>query len=731
MASLDQVISQIRFGLEQLSPKNAHHEFEHLCRHLARARICSNILPATGPGSAGGDQGRDFETFRTYLESTSIADSTFIGLVSNKPIAFACSLEKKEKIKGKIESDVQTIVSSGSKVEAIHYFCGADLEVAKRHKIKAWARETHQLELEIHDGNAISELLADREVFWIAEKYLSIPAEIFPRAPENQDVEWYSVALSKWKGQTPTGNNFSEFGELKIAARHAFYNERLRQDLAFWLNLMEKHFFNSKFSEIKRRAVYEVCVLTLRGFHNLSGYEEHLRWYFSEIPNLINAVDLEDSHALLNYCVGAISRGLIQLTRQEVSDWRRRLIQRIDERLEENVHPNVRAALLKAKGGTYLLIDPLNPALPKFEKTIEWWLKLTEMLESAPMFPLEQFSDQTTHLLQWMLEINGKAKIPPTYFELTEKLDALLANRHGGFTAAENCRKRADLLYDQGRILEAIDLLHRSKLDWYASETLREALSVMLFLSMAYMNLGLFFAAKYYALAVAFIAANNSQSKVKPFISVGLMRAATWDYIIGAFCDFLNITEIEIKIHQAHARNAGDLANNSELQSIVFHLMTLKAVSERINPEFEQEVWKRINAWLPKEWIEGVLPSARQNFQDMTDEQVKMDLAYQLQGTPYGDLEQERKVAWSALGIEWRATWKNDYETTKEAEQFLAILQIYLTEISTSTKVIGYLELIFIQLNGGSGNSLYRKIYDPVLSSLRVVLAENESSYLP
>jgi hypothetical protein len=682
MANLDQVISQIRYGIEQLSSKNAHHEFEHMCRHLARARICSNILPATGPVSAGGDQGRDFETFRTYLNSTPIADSTFVGLVSDKPIAFACSLEKKEKIKGKIESDVKTIVSSGSDIEAVHYFCGADLEVAKRHKLKSWAREIHQLELEIYDGNAISELLANREVFWIAEKYLSIPAEIFPRAPESEDDAWYSAAFSKWKEQTPTGNNFEEFGELKIAARHSFYNERFGQDLSFWLGLIEKNYFNSQFSELKRRAVYEVCVLNLRGFNSLNGYEENLRWYFSDIPTLTTAVDLEDLHALLSYCVGAISRGYVQLTRHEVSGWRQTLIQRIDERLEENVHPNVRAALLKAKGGTFLLVDPLNLAIPNFEKAIEWWLKLADMLESAPMFPLEQFSNQTTQLLEWMLEINGKAKIPQTYFELTEKLDALLSNRHGGFTAAENCRKRAEILHEQGRILDAIDLLHRSKLDWYASETLREALSVMLFLSRAYMSLGLFFAAKYYAIAVAFIGVNNSQAKVKPFISVGLMRAATWDYIIGAFCDFLNITEIEIKIHQAHARNAGDLANNSELQSVVFHLLMLKALSERLNPEFEKEVERRINAWLPTEWIDGILPTARESLQGMTDEQLGIHLVNELHGIPYGDLEPKRKVAWLSLGIEWRAIWKNNYETTKVAEQFLAILQIYLAEIA-------------------------------------------------
>src|SRR4029077_8966703 len=127
------VISHIRFGLEQLSARNAHHDFEHLCRHLTRNRICSNILPSTGPVSAGGDQGRDFETFRTYLCSAPISDSTFVGLVSGSPIAFACTLEKR--ITTKIKADVKTIVSSGSRVSAIHYFSATDVRTADRHKL--------------------------------------------------------------------------------------------------------------------------------------------------------------------------------------------------------------------------------------------------------------------------------------------------------------------------------------------------------------------------------------------------------------------------------------------------------------------------------------------------------------------------------------------------------------------------------------------------------------------
>lgn len=51
----------LRFQLDELSAENGHHTFEHICREAARARIASNLLTATGPVSAGGDAGRDFE----------------------------------------------------------------------------------------------------------------------------------------------------------------------------------------------------------------------------------------------------------------------------------------------------------------------------------------------------------------------------------------------------------------------------------------------------------------------------------------------------------------------------------------------------------------------------------------------------------------------------------------------------------------------------------------------
>jgi len=171
MATRDQIASWIRFQLEDLSARNGHHDFEHLCRDLAIHRISKNILPATGPVSAGGDQGRDFESFRAYA--------------SEKSLAFACTLTKSAYLKGKIKEDIEAIVGEGAPVEDIHYFCSANLAVAQRHNLQDWAEKVHNVHLEIYDRQAIADqLLVDRGAFSIAIRYLSIPGEMYPTDPE-------------------------------------------------------------------------------------------------------------------------------------------------------------------------------------------------------------------------------------------------------------------------------------------------------------------------------------------------------------------------------------------------------------------------------------------------------------------------------------------------------------------------------------------------------------------
>ena len=168
------VAEQIRFALSHMPARNAHHEFEQLCRHLTKQFICSNVLPATGPVSAGGDQGRDFETFRTFLRDELGPHGAFLGLASSSTVAFVCTLQA-DNVTTKIRGDIATVCASGHSVDEIHAFALASVPVGARHKLQGEAQEAHNVRLEFHDAESIADLLSLPEGFWIAERFLALP----------------------------------------------------------------------------------------------------------------------------------------------------------------------------------------------------------------------------------------------------------------------------------------------------------------------------------------------------------------------------------------------------------------------------------------------------------------------------------------------------------------------------------------------------------------------------
>lgn len=152
---------QIAFAISELRARNGHHRFEDLCRRYASSRISPNILPATGPVSSGGDQGRDFETFRTH-------DANQVSIVG------ACTLQRRD-LPSKIKSDVEKI-AAGEPVDVVYCFLGENMEVSQRHQLIQWAKVTYQVSLEIIDRNALAELISAPTLHWIAEEYLGVPS---------------------------------------------------------------------------------------------------------------------------------------------------------------------------------------------------------------------------------------------------------------------------------------------------------------------------------------------------------------------------------------------------------------------------------------------------------------------------------------------------------------------------------------------------------------------------
>lgn len=169
MADHVELATLIRFQVAQLGAHNAHHGFEDMCFHLAKAIITPDLVYGTGPVSAGGDQGRDFETFR--------------GRRGEEDLAFACTIQRDDLPK-KIRADVEKATSKGENVDAVVVMCAADLPIAKRHALQDEIRRDFNVRLEVLDGQTISDKLAEIDNFWLARRYLDIPEELAPAAPD-------------------------------------------------------------------------------------------------------------------------------------------------------------------------------------------------------------------------------------------------------------------------------------------------------------------------------------------------------------------------------------------------------------------------------------------------------------------------------------------------------------------------------------------------------------------
>jgi hypothetical protein len=261
MVRIEEIRSFIRFQISQLSIKNAHHEFERMCFDLAKQRICSNLLPSTGPVSSGGDQGRDFLSFKTYLDKNLSSESSFIGSATNLAIVGACSLQ--EEYHTKIKSDTTKIMEYGLPVDCILFFSGADIPISKKNELEHWARQKHNVLLDIFDAWAITNLLTDSEIFWIAEQYLSIPNDFFPHG---MGPEWYERAYLKWSADNIQPINHINYHEVKSGLIHSTFNDpKLKKDIPFWIKCIEHFQKQDTFSKMRRNATYEIIVCNLRG----------------------------------------------------------------------------------------------------------------------------------------------------------------------------------------------------------------------------------------------------------------------------------------------------------------------------------------------------------------------------------------------------------------------------------------------------------------------------------
>lgn len=692
MTTVAQLASVIRYHLAELGARNGHHEFEHLARHLARARVYSNILPATGPVSAGGDHGRDFETYKTQITFPVTAGATFSQMASGERcVVFACTLQKT--IVPKIEKDIETILRSGS-VDEVIYFCEANLPVAKRKKLQAWAQQRGVL-LQVFDGQAVAEMLADRDTFWIAQDFLRIPSEMMPRAED--DPNWYSELGNRWTNKKPFALSRADFIEIKAGLRHATFNLNVRSDLNKWLTLMGYFLAEDVPRQLQRTAAYEVVVATYRGKGDFSSKYFLFENFYLDFLEFTGLADLQDAATLLVYAWGALTpEGGTDIA--VLFKLRNELASLLEQEITNAPGHGRRAGLFQILG--HLAFMPAEVGMaPDMRGMAKYWSHMLDEVAHTPLFPVEAFAD---HLSKLLAKIGPQPELLP----LTERVDEYVASRAGAAVAGQKAFERGQAFLEVGDKLAAMQEFHRARKRWFSGDRIAEVLSVMLILSDCYRELGLAYAAKYYALSVAYLAVHEQKQHVNQLLPRAMFIAVDAEDSAGNGVGLINLLGLALGAHVTLEREPFNSDLHPRLQENLGQMQALLGFLRRGDPVLFEAIKPAFAAW-PSEFSSPMLegccdPSSFWNRGEWGD--VWRDLENAFVDRPWGDLASIREVRWNALGIAWLFRFSNAYEDVAIAEEFIAQCQL-----ASAAFAISAIDLALVPTSVTFGLSISKK----------------------
>jgi hypothetical protein len=718
--SIPEAEAYIQFRLSELASRNEHHRFEEIATRIARKRISSNILIATGPVSSGGDQQRDAETYTTRIPDEMPHSAGFSASASTAPVVVACTVQQ-GRLKSKVLDDLAGICAEDADpVSHVAFFSVHGISEGTTHDLKKTARETYGVTLDIFCGADIATFLAEPDLVWVARHYLDLPSSLVPPPEGEPAPEWYVDLLERLRqNRGPAALTPATQGEVTLGLRFATWDNEANAELPEWLDFMGAFLADSddgEDSELVFRACYEMAVARFRGMGVAAGVEDLVRRAVafacrSSHPNVV-----DDAATLASYWGTMWLSGVGRAEATEIWEAVERLRVHIVGLVEETNFSNypVRSASLTGTLAFLHLVPDWRKAEQKrgqpqrvavaanvgvkldeldvdtsalaeddlldVDAAMENLERLVELLPRARAYSVRQLGRVFTMFAPLLSE-------HPSYAKVRDGLDVATAETQGQAATAERCRDRGMAFIRAGKPLEALLELHNAKVNWFNGDTLYGAVLTMRFIGKLFADLRLMYAAKMYACAAASVAAVHGDADVKPQLPEALLDAARYSQHAGCWVDAAGLTEVALMARSQYLTDPFDFEKHPDLDNHRMNAaMELSAV-RKFWPTLEPLI---AEAHYRTEWFDLLAsmvaePGAEY---DMSEAEFQQGAAEQLAGPVFGDVGPMRVVDFKALGVRWIFTYRNDWITVLAAEGLVATLQVLLADIALHHPVL-------------------------------------------
>ena len=678
----DELAKYVQFRLSALAEENAHHRFEELCFRVAKATVATNLIPPTGPVAAGGDQGRDFESYRVAGDGGAVTTRFASCVKGEDTLVFCCTTLRGEPadLAAKVRGDLDTACAREPRpTVAYYYLASRTLPPATRHSLQDWAKRTHSLHLELQDQRTIAEILSERPNRWLAQHYLQVPSEMLRTSePEPTAPAWYREARDRFAD--PAIRRIVTQGELALlvrCVRHAWGPLKSKADDGLWLDILSGMWGAPGGFETEAgvRAFYEMFVFLLRG-RERCGMEEHVSAYVDAVLSLDDLALSHDIFCFASYLVGGVQHGVVKMPLSKAIEQFNRLRGWVDRHIETAPGPVVRSDLLIARGAMVApsfarADDEITATFVEnvATETLSWWTRALDVGEGLNSFPILYLREMVTNIVPVLCE-------SPQYDEFVARLDKASDGRLAGAALAASTRDRAMALFKAGKHVDALGPMLAARRLWHNGDHIRGSLLASTMAAECLHRAGLLWAAKrtlYDTISVC----NRVGAKDHADIVVqALFLLGEIEYVMGDWATAALTYRFALALHVQFTADAWNFAEHRDLQAASFHLVNMVVGGEMVAPGFRKWALEVAAGWDLGDLLAKFEETVRGNWQaqGLLDGPTPDD--FPLTEPPLADTQPIRSARWSALGCRWLFRWRNDYATEAAAMEVVTTVQL-------------------------------------------------------
>lgn len=511
--------------------------------------------------------------------------------------------------------------------------------------------------------------------------------EILINTISEEDDDWYVRTKGDWRSYDVEKYTVGDFIAIRVAAIHSMYTTYLNHDIEFWISVLEDVVSKERTNEfIKRKALYEIVVFSLRVLKRMENQREHIFEYANNIELFVDQADLNEAVILLNYLNVAKSSEsfTIPVEKEEICNWISRLGNVIDNEIEQ-CNNQIQLCNLYFIKGNFLFFfskpsEQITGQNDYSEESISWYERVIPNLHLIPLFSVATLLYILEKHLQIYLEFKNlninKLEI------LISKIDDYY--RENRLKAYESLKNRAITYLKSNEYTRALDIFHRLDRETYHIERLYLNTTIKISIGDCYRIIGLSHA----SMRFCFLAINQiiTNLESKPEL-IGLLPKVLMLAIRSCNSQGYWIFQIfYIRAYYLFSEKFIGYSNTSKFEDeneIFGNLINIYYINDRFNLisktklgrvfPLGDEFYKKVNQGLNE---------SRKIFKKVTKKTLWNQLEEQMIDYPFNDYTRNRTISWKAYGIEWSVIFELDYDMLFKVERFVSSFQIFLAELS-------------------------------------------------